>query len=296
MSGAEPNTLQPHLQACVTTVCSAWLIERLDGVTLGFTDHDLDLTFDGVTFRADAGLSAMALQQSSGLSIDNTEALGALRDEAIREDDIAAGLFDGAEVTSWHVNWADVSARKLVFRGTIGEIRRGDSAFEAELRGLTEALNVPQGRMYQKGCGAVLGDARCGFDVTTPGYFAEREMETQTDARVFGFADFLGFDDGFFQRGRLIVNSGAAAGQVGVIKRDILTGKSREVELWQPLRGDLVVGDMIRLEAGCDKRLVTCAKKFNNVLNFQGFPHLPGEDWLSAVPKSSGNNTGGSLS
>ncbi len=39
-------------------------------------------------------------------------------------------------------------------------------------------------------------------------------------------------------------------------------------------------GDLLRLEAGCDKRLETCRLKFDNVVNFRGFPHIPGEDWL----------------
>jgi uncharacterized phage protein (TIGR02218 family) len=52
---------------------------------------------------------------------------------------------------------------------------------------------------------------------------------------------------------------------------------------------------MVRLEAGCDKRAETCRLKFANFLNFRGFPHLPGEDWLTAVPKAEGANDGGSL-
>jgi uncharacterized phage protein (TIGR02218 family) len=30
--------------------------------------------------------------------------------------------------------------------------------------------------------------------------------------------------------------------------------------------------------AGCDKAFSTCKKKFDNALNFRGFPHLPGND------------------
>jgi uncharacterized phage protein (TIGR02218 family) len=56
----------------------------------------------------------------------------------------------------------------------------------------------------------------------------------------------------------------------------------------------LAVGDRVRLTAGCDKRMETCRLKFNNFLNFQGFPDLPGEDWVMAVPKKGNANTGGS--
>ena len=52
-------------------------------------------------------------------------------------------------------------------------------------------------------------------------------------------------------------------------------------------------GDRVRLEAGCDKLPRTCRKKFNNFLNFRGFPDIPGEDWLMSYPIPSGQNDGG---
>jgi hypothetical protein len=39
----------------------------------------------------------------------------------------------------------------------------------------------------------------------------------------------------------------------------------------------------------------TCQAKFDNLLNFRGFPHIPGDDWLASYPVSSNQNTGGSL-
>ena len=158
----------------MTTVARAWAVTRQDGVRLGFTDHDVDLTFDCIdTSAADTGLAAMALQQGTGLSVDNTEAIGALSAEAITEADIAAGRYDNAEVVAWLVNWADVSERDIQFHGTIGEIRRSGGAFQAELRGLSEALNRPLGRVFQRPCSAVLGDAACRVDLDTAGYVHE---------------------------------------------------------------------------------------------------------------------------
>ncbi|TMV36307.1 DUF2163 domain-containing protein, partial [Thioclava sp. BHET1] len=140
----------------------------------GFTDHDLDLEFEGIVFRAGTGMTAAALMQTTGLSVDNSEALGALSDAGIRAEEILAGRYDGAEVRAWLVNWAEPEARILQFRGSFGQIRQEDGQFRAELRGLTEALNQPQGRVYQAGCGAALGDGACGFDLATPGYREER--------------------------------------------------------------------------------------------------------------------------
>jgi len=293
--GGVNQAFQAHVETGLTSLCRCWAITRADGVQYGFTDHDMPLGFEGVTFRADSGLSAQALQQSTGLSVDNTEAIGALSDAAVREEDIEAGRFDGAKVQAWLVNWADVDVRWLQFRGTIGELRRSGGAFHAELRGLTEALNRPIGRVYQKPCTAVLADLACGFDLSTLGYTEERAVEQVVQAREFRWPDMAGFEPGWFARGRLVVVSGAAAGLWGAIKLDRFETESRVVELWEPLRGGIAEGDIVRLEAGCDKRMESCRLKFNNFVNFQGFPDIPGEDWVMAVPKQSGTNSGGSL-
>ncbi|NHM20846.1 DUF2163 domain-containing protein [Tritonibacter mobilis] len=285
--------LNTHLKSGATTVCRAWAVSRADGVTLGFTDHDRDLSFDGVTFRAGTGLTARSLMQSTGLAVDNSEALGALSSDAVREADIESGRYDGAEVRAWLVNWADTTERALQFRGSLGEIRRAGGAFEAELRGLTEGLNQPLGRVFQTPCSAVLGDAVCEFDLNTAGYVTDVSVENTDEGQHFTWGALDGFAPEWFTGGRLTVLSGAGAGLWAPIRSDSMSER-REITLWQPIRADIQPGDMVRLTAGCDKRMSTCRLKFDNLVNYQGFPDIPGEDWMVAVPKHNGQNTGGS--
>lgn len=292
--GGLPAALEAHLQSGFTTVCRAWAITRRDGATYGFTDHDCPLSFDGIEFRAHSGLTASALAQSTGLSVDNSEAIGALSDASITETDIEAGRFDGAEISCWLVNWAEPNQRWLQFRGTIGELRQAGGAFTAELRGLTDALNQPIGRVFQKPCTAVLGDGTCGFDLDTPGYSFVATVEAVAEARILRWSDQMSFAAGWFARGRLDVLSGAAAGLWASVKRDEITSSGRRIELWESMRAAIEPGDQVRLTAGCDKRFETCRMKFDNLLNYQGFPDVPGDDWMMAVPKSTGANAGGS--
>lgn len=287
--------LDAHLATGITRVARCWKLTRRDGQTYGFTDHDRDLFFDGVTFRAGTGLTASALSQTTGLAVDNTEAVGALSDASVTEEDIAAGRFDAAEVEAWLVQWAEPENRVLQFRGTLGELSRANGAFTAELRGLAEQLNVPQGRVYQKTCAAVLGDAACGFDLSAPGYAAELSVLSVEDGRVFVFDDQGGFEARWFERGVLTMLDGAAKGLSGTIKRDRpeVEGR-RRVDLWDRLRADVASGDRARLTAGCDKRMETCRLKFSNILNFRGFPDIPGEDWMLAHPTRVSMRDGGS--
>lgn len=278
------EALLSHLQSDTTTVCRAWTIRRKDGVTLGFTDHDRHLEVDGILCRADSGMTARAIHQTTGLSVDNTEAFGALSAASITEADLLAGRFDGAEVRTFLVNWQAPVDFIEQFRGTLGEVARSGGSFKAELRGLSDRLNRPQGMAYTPGCSAVLGDTRCRFDVTQPGYFSNLLVEAVEDGRVFRFSSFSGFDDRWFEGGRFEVQSGSAVGLVGVVKIDRADGDGRLVELWQSIGAPLTAGDSIRIIAGCDKRTITCRTKFANFLNFRGFPHIPGEDWLASYP------------
>lgn len=292
------DALLSHLSTGATTVCRAWTVRRRDGLLQGFTDHDLDLVVDGVTCRADTGMTARALQQTTGLSVDNSEAFGALSAEAITEDDLAAGRYDGAEVQAYLVNWAAPSDFIVQFRGHLGEISRADGSFRAELRGLSDLMNRPHGMAYTPGCSAILGDIRCRFDLTQPGYSVDVAAEAVDDARTFQFTEFSTFDDRWFESGRVEVISGAGAGLAGVVKLDRLEGSGRRIELWNSLRAPVATGDIIRLLAGCDKTASTCRAKFANFLNFRGFPHIPGEDWLASYPvpgrpNGSGRRVGG---
>jgi len=285
-----------HLATGATTVCQCWAVSRRDGVVLGFTDHDRDLAFEGIVFRAASGMTARALQTGTGLAVDNSEAVGALSDASVSETDLMAGRFDGAEVRNWIVNWQDVGQRLMQFRGTFGEVTRAGGAFRAELRGLSEGLNQVQGLAYQRACSAVLGDARCGVDLRRAGMALEAPIAARGSAGVYSVAAVAGFAEGWFQRGRAQVMTGAAAGLVGLVKFDHTEGVLRRLDLWMDFARSPAVGDVMRLEAGCDKLAATCRDKFGNFAKFRGFPHIPGEDWLTSYPVSGKSNDGGSLS
>ena len=269
--------------SAATTIARAWAVRRADGLCLGFTDHDMALEFEGIAFRPEAGLSAQALVQGLGLAVDNTEVQGVLSSDAITPGDLAAGRWDGAEVRLWEVDWRDVAQRRLLFRGALGEVVFAGGASRAELRGLSEALNRPQGRVFHARCSAMLGDGQCRFDLSQAGYSAEAvvELVEEGGARL-GLSGLDGHAAGWFEHGRAEFLDGPAAGLSGVVKIDRVTGELREVEVWAAPGAAPRLGDRLRLGAGCDKQAGTCRGKFLNFLNFRGFPELPPEDWLLA--------------
>lgn len=281
------EALAAHLKTGSTTVCRAWKVQRHDGVILGFTDHDDDLAFEEVVFVARSGLTARALQQTTGMSVDNTEAVGALTDASVREEDIIAGRYDSAEVTTYLVNWAKVEERSILFRGTFGEITRVGGAFQVELRGLTERLNLSGGRVYHSKCSANLGDVKCRADLTLPGRALDAEILGVEDGRVLRIASLPDLHPQWFSHGQATLMSGVGVGQTGFVRSDADGSDGRIIELWQGFGLSPAIGDQVRLVVGCNKTGSTCRTKFDNFLNFRGFPHIPGEDWLRSGPNNS---------
>ncbi|MFC5342741.1 DUF2163 domain-containing protein [Brevundimonas staleyi] len=208
-----PGELAARIESGAATLCHVWIVERVDGERLGFTDHDRDLTIDEVVCRAASGWSQGAAETAERLAAGSLAVRGVLDDERIVEVDVAAGLWDRATVALWRVDWRRPDLKVLLGRGTLSRIRREGEGFTAEIEGPLAALERVVGRTYGRTCDAVLGDARCGVD---PG-------------------------------GR-----------------------------------------------GCDKRWETCVGTFANAVNFQGFPDIPGDDFLTAWPATGGRNDGGS--
>lgn len=289
-----PPELQARLDSGATRLCRCWQVDRRDGLTLGFTDHDGDVTFDGLVFRAGTGMNASALQTATGLSVDNAQATGALSDGAISEADVLAGRYDGARIRHWLVDWEQPDLRVLLFAGTFGEIKRQDHAFEVELRGLAEPLNSPVGRSILRTCDRALGDARCGFNPAAPGFSGEGTVIGGGSWGAVLASGLDGFADGWFTHGVLTWVSGENAGDRQAIKLERKLATGRELWPWQATGRPVAVGDRFKVVAGCDKSATTCRMKFANLQNFRGFPHLPGDDWVTAYPTDGAVHDGSS--
>ena len=291
-----PPLLAAHLGEGVTTLCRAWRLTRRDGTRFGFTDHDRDLSFDGTTFAARTGLEAAEASAELGFAVGGGEVAGALVSTGLTEADILAGRYDDASVETWIVNWAEPEARLLTDVFSMGEIRRADGAFVAELRGPMHRLDEERGLTYRATCSADLGDARCRVDLSSPAFSAEAAVEETDGALSIAAGSLAGFEPGWFTAGRLLWLSGANAGQAAEVKAHRLAGSRAELNLWRRMPSIIVPGDTFRVTAGCDKRLATCRARFVNVENHRGFPHMPGNDFVLRVAASgTGTFDGGSL-
>jgi len=274
------ETFAAKLGSGVTTLAHVWRIRRRDAQLFAFTDHDRPLAFNGLVAEPLQAFSGGAIEKSVGLSADSASIAGALSSEAITEADLAAGVWDGARVDIYRLDWSAPADRVHIFAGRIGEVRRGAQAFEAELRGLQASLNVPVGRVFSRFCDADLGDARCGKNIEAEAFRGGGVVIEIPGSHAFKVSGLSSYADQWFARGRLVWTDG---GESEVLSHRA-EGESAVIEVLD--RAPLSEGAEFTIYAGCDKRFETCRAKFDNITNFRGFPFMPGNDALQAGPRA----------
>jgi uncharacterized phage protein (TIGR02218 family) len=277
-----------------TTLCQCWLIQRQDGVSLGFTDHDDMLTIDGERFEPETGLTRTEATRTLGLSIDATDVEGALASARITEEDIEAGLYDGASVTTYLVDWTQPQDARVVGRKVVGRITRSDGRFVAELESLARSLDKPSGRYVRRQCDAELGDQRCKADVSGAAFRGAGVVASMIGAGMYRVSGLEAFASGWFANGKLTFTGGTHAGRSFWIA-DHARDTAGVILSVPPDFPAAEVGDLFEVVTGCDKRFSTCREKFANALNFQGFPHLPGNDAAYAYVADGIEFDGGAL-
>jgi uncharacterized phage protein (TIGR02218 family) len=248
-----------------------WRVERRDGVTIGLTAHDRDLRLDGLVHRASPGMVPSAVVRSDGLEADTMDVAGALTAEAIREDDLVAGRWDGARVSVFAIDWRDGSGRVDLGSGMIGTVETQDGAFSAELMGAAAALDRPVAEETSPECRAELGDRRCRVAMAGRRRFA-RVVATEgavvtldgaePEADAYGGGRLRWFTEG--DVARIVRSSGATVTLAHAVSA--------------------AAGTLVEVVEGCDKSIATCAARFGNAANFRGEPYLPGVDLLTRYP------------
>lgn len=288
-----PPALVAHLGQGVTTVCRCWRLTRADGAVSGFTDHDMALTVDGVVCEPQSGFSSSEVKHSLGLATDAMEVEGALSSAGIADEDIEGGALDGATVETFLVNWREPAQFARIGQAIIGKITRRDGSFVAELESRMRFLDQPNGRYVLRRCDAELGDARCGVALSAPGLTGSGVVESVDAAFNVTASGLSGFADGWFSHGVATFSSGVLVDRTLRVSQHRRQGATVALTLIGETRERPAPGDGFAVVAGCDKGFATCKTKFDNAVNFRGFPHLPGNDQAYAYAKEDGVFDGG---
>jgi uncharacterized phage protein (TIGR02218 family) len=286
MSKTISVALKAHYGLNSTTISRQWRFERRDGEVVRVTTCARDLLINGEVYRAKEGLNPTAISQEATAAVANSEVNGTMAAESVDEEELFAGLWDGAFVTVFEVNFRDLSMGILSLQsGNIGDVKAGRSAFTAEVRGVTQSLQKVVGRVFTKGCPWKFGDPdTCRKDLApltvTGSLTAFTDLRTFTDSTRAEVADYFG-------AGVITFTSGENDG----FSMEIYSFGSGVFVLHLPLPFNPAVGDTYSLTPGCRKRFdEDCRTKWGNGPNFGGFPLVPGSDKVLGLGGTEGTN------
>lgn len=249
------------------------LITTKAGVKYGFTDCETTLTVDGQAYAPAPGLQRLRLTLTANAEVSNQEFGSAWLD--VPEADLKGGKFDNCTVEVAWASWAHPEYGKVVvFTGSLGDISWTDEGFKADVVSYMKNLELILGNTYTAQCPHQLFNTAttgkigsCGIN---PAAYTFTGSVTSVITPKWKFGISTTKNDAYFSNGKITFTSGLNNGLSYIVK----VHANNEVELFLPTNFIVSTSDTFTIYAGCDKTLATCKDKFNNVINFGGYPHI----------------------
>jgi len=269
--------LKTHYASQVRTLAKCWYILRTDTTELFFTDHDKALTISGDIYKSLNSGSTTAIEAKDNLAVDTFDIEAVLNSGDIEADDIKAGRYDHALVWIFEINYESLGDGAVTLAyGHVGEVELHDNYAKCEFRSLAQKLKQNIGRTYMPTCDAQFGDSRCG--VTIGSYQASGTVATVTDRHIF---TAVGGADDDYDQGHILWTSGDNNG----LEMELIRWSDDDTAvLVIPMPFNIQVGNTFTATEGCNKTLTACRDTYDNVINFRGYPHLPGLKVMMEYP------------
>lgn len=256
-----------------------------------YNNSDRDLSYNGHTFAAIAISDSGIRLSSEAASTDFTVTMPILSDFCakfrlqgsvpsdtiwLRVRRVHAGDITGLDTDDLPAINFDAL---LVWIGTVSGITQIND-IEARVTCSMISASLRRGGLrygYQHNCPHVL---------YAPNSCRVIRESFQTDATVTaidGFAveadEFALQPDGWFNGGFI-----EYALPDGTLERKFITEHTTNSILLMSFPAGLAVDAVIKAFPGCDRTVDTCVAKFNNLVNFGGFPHSPGRNPFDGMP------------
>lgn len=245
-------------------------ITRRDGVVLRLVDLDVDSSYAGETYSSSGGQERSAVQFTSGLSADNVDVNGVYDSELIDEGQLLAGAFNYAAVEVFLAVHNSPTLEKIVLlQGYFGEFSYDMGRYKMSVNVYNYGFSHSIGAVTSPTSRSLLGSPR--EPVNLAAYQINTTIIAVDSPNVLRVAATV---NSAYNDGVAFFTTGAASG----LEAEILDAAGNVVTLFLPMTVVAAVGDGVRLTQGYDGSRAQCSSKFNNLLNFNGEPDLPGQD------------------
>lgn len=264
----------------------------IDGTILYYCSGDIDILWNGHTWSAggttgpyfDKKGSKAKAHWKIGVEVD-TLVFDVIPGSSLIEGTpflqaIQQGLFDGAELLMHRAYWpiqayaspiVPTDVIQNVFVGRVAEIDATRSLATFNVNSHLELLNqnMPV-ELYQSGCLNTLYGQACTLNQAS--FAVNGTLLTGGSASVL--LATLSQATAYFSLGKIKMTSGVCNNVWRGVKQ-YTSGSPSTLTLTSPFPLTPSAGDTFTVYPGCDKQQATCSSKFNNLVNFRGFPYIP---------------------
>lgn len=249
-------------------------IECLNGVTVRLAAYPYDLIMSNSTiYQSGSGYDVTEITASSNFSPSAIDLEGFVGFAGVTRDIIASGVFDGARAYVFACDFlSPVEDYEPLLMAILGKTTLEDDRYIIEQMSVIDVLNQSVGRVVGPSCDKVFGGhgfAGCKKDLValtvTGTLTAVAGASSFTDSSRAESADWFGL-------GMIVFTSGA---NVGLKAQEIKSFSGGVITTYEPFYYTPQIGDAYSMVPGCRKTLDACRDKYNNVLNFGGFPFKP---------------------
>ena len=231
-----------------------------------YTDGDISVTFDGDVY-VPADLSRSSVKYDSQLEVTTMSIKAAYVENPVLEF-IAINPVEilWVSISKLHRDQAPLEA-SVIFLGQIKGVSFKGIAANVNCVGFEHFLKqtVPRWR-YQLTCNHMVFDSKC--TLVEADYKITAVITLDSTKTKLTSATFDAQEDGYFTGGHIIF---------GDETRTIVDHVGSIVTIMYKFK-ELEDNDSVDAYPGCDGKIETCKDKFDNLLNFLGFPFIPVEN------------------
>lgn len=265
--------MKPQTTPYETSVWCVRIVPKI-GSPIRLTTYPVDLKMSNSTiYETDSGYEQTSFISSTSINPASIDLTGFVGVSGITREQIASGIFDNAKVYIFKCNYLNpVEDYEPITSGFFGKTTLEDDKYVIQGMSLVDALNQSVERIYAPACYKVFGSqefAQC-----------KKALGPLTvTGTITSVVDNYTFSDssrsealGYWNYGNIRFITGLNAGTKPI---DIKSYGSGSFSLFEALYYTPNVGDQYELIPGCGKSRDECRDKWNNVVNFGGFPDLP---------------------
>lgn len=267
------HNIYDYLKKDLTTITTCWRITLSNGELISFTEHDKDITINGIEYKSDMLISSTAMESRSGLIPNNLDIELSL--PLIDPCKTDGSDYEEASVEVELIDFANTSNIPIqIFCGYITSTTITTSSLKATIQSYSDKLNNTIGEVYSPLCRADFCDFKCKLSEDSFSFIYS--ITKIIDKITFFSEEAIAIENGLLNYGKIKIIEGVNLGMTFDIKENI----NGIIIITTPPIQDFSVGSRYKVTMGCDKKFETCINRFNNAINFRGEPNIPGYDEL----------------